>query len=60
MTHAEAATGEYTIRPLTPETWDAFADLEERHNGVWGGCRCTWFHPRVAVTASPTSHHCLR
>ena len=27
-----------------PETWDAFADLAERHNGVWGGCWCTWFH----------------
>jgi GNAT superfamily N-acetyltransferase len=33
-----------TVRPLTPETWDAFADLAERHNGVWGGCWCTWFH----------------
>src|SRR5436189_77132 len=31
-------------RPLTPETWDAFAGLAERHNGVWGGCWCTWFH----------------
>lgn len=33
-----------TVRPLTPETWDAFADLAERHNGVWGGCWCTFFH----------------
>jgi GNAT superfamily N-acetyltransferase len=37
---------EYTVRPLGPETWDAFARLVERHNGVWGGCWCTWFHPR--------------
>jgi hypothetical protein len=36
---------EYTIRPLGPETWDAFARLCEKHNGVWGGCWCTWFHP---------------
>ena len=36
--------GEYTIRPLAPDTWDAFADLAERHNGVWGGCWCTFFH----------------
>jgi len=36
--------GEYTIRPLEPDTWDAFADLAERHNGVWGGCWCTFFH----------------
>ena len=35
---------EYTIRPLCPETWDAFAALAAKHNGVWGGCWCTWFH----------------
>jgi GNAT superfamily N-acetyltransferase len=34
----------HRIEPLTPQTWDAFADLAERHNGVWGGCWCTWFH----------------
>jgi GNAT superfamily N-acetyltransferase len=39
-----AVPGELTVRPLTPKTWDAFADLAERHNGVWGGCWCTWFH----------------
>lgn len=22
----------------------AFEDLGRRHNGVWGGCWCTWFH----------------
>ena len=42
MTEHAAAT--LTVRPLTPETWDAFAGLAERHNGVWGGCWCTWFH----------------
>ena len=36
---------EYTLKPLGPDTWDAFARLVERHNGVWGGCWCTWFHP---------------
>ncbi len=34
----------YRIEPLTPQTWDAFAGLAERHNGVWGGCWCTYFH----------------
>jgi hypothetical protein len=34
----------YRIQPLSQRTWDAFADLAERHNGVWGGCWCTWFH----------------
>ncbi|HEX4471831.1 MAG TPA: GNAT family N-acetyltransferase [Nocardioides sp.] len=32
-----------TVRPLTAETWEAFADLVERHNGVFGGCWCTYF-----------------
>lgn len=35
---------ELTIRALSPETWDAYAALIERHNGVWGGCWCTYFH----------------
>src|SRR6266508_1265164 len=35
---------DYRIEPLTMRTWDAFADLAERHNGVWGGCWCTYFH----------------
>jgi GNAT superfamily N-acetyltransferase len=39
---------EYTIEPLSPATWGAFADLAEKHNGVWGGCWCTWFHPACA------------
>ena len=34
----------YRIDPLTGTTWDAFAALAERHNGVWGGCWCTYFH----------------
>src|SRR3954462_11998052 len=33
----------YSVRVLSPETWDAFAALVERHNGVWSGCWCTWF-----------------
>lgn len=35
---------EHTIEPLTLDTWDAYARLIEKHNGVWGGCWCTWFH----------------
>jgi GNAT superfamily N-acetyltransferase len=44
--------GTYTVRALGPDTWDAFAALAERHNGVWGGCWCTWFHRERAETAS--------
>ena len=36
--------GDYTTKPLSIETWEAFARLVEKHNGVWGGCWCTWFH----------------
>lgn len=35
----------YEIKPLTSETWDAFADLCERNNGGgMGGCWCCYFH----------------
>ncbi|HEU4568592.1 MAG TPA: GNAT family N-acetyltransferase [Marmoricola sp.] len=46
-TAAEASIG-YTIRPLAPDTWQAFARMMERHNGVFGGCWCTWFHTMAA------------
>jgi GNAT superfamily N-acetyltransferase len=34
----------YTIRPLDPSTWDEFAELVERNNGVYGGCWCIAYH----------------
>lgn len=34
----------YVVKPLSTETWPAFARLVERHNGVWGGCWCMGFH----------------
>jgi GNAT superfamily N-acetyltransferase len=34
----------YTTRPLDSSTWDAFAELVERNNGVYGGCWCVAFH----------------
>jgi ribosomal protein S18 acetylase RimI-like enzyme len=36
---------DFAVRALTPETWDAFAALVEKHNGIFGGCWCIWFHP---------------
>ena len=35
---------QYAVKPLDTDTWDAFARLLERHNGVFGGCWCTYFH----------------
>jgi GNAT superfamily N-acetyltransferase len=40
----DTAASELTVRALGADTWDAFVDLVERHNGVFGGCWCTWFH----------------
>lgn len=37
-------TTPYTVRPLDASTWDAFAELMERNNGVFGGCWCIGFH----------------
>jgi GNAT superfamily N-acetyltransferase len=39
-----AARASYTIRPLDASTWDAFADLVERNNGIYGGCWCACNH----------------
>lgn len=39
----------YEIKPLTMDTWPAFAGLVERHNGVWGGCWCMGFHPESVL-----------
>jgi GNAT superfamily N-acetyltransferase len=34
----------YTIRPLDTSTWDSFAELGERNNGIFGGCWCIAYH----------------
>jgi GNAT superfamily N-acetyltransferase len=39
---------EYVVKPLEADTWDGFAAMVERHNGVFGGCWCTWFHTMSA------------
>jgi GNAT superfamily N-acetyltransferase len=34
----------YTVGRLEVETWDAFVDLVERNNGIYGGCWCAPNH----------------
>jgi hypothetical protein len=34
----------YSVKALDESTWDAFAALVERNNGVFGGCWCIGFH----------------
>lgn len=36
------------IVALSADTWDLFEALGTKHNGVWGGCWCTWFTPDCA------------
>jgi GNAT superfamily N-acetyltransferase len=35
-----------SIKALSIETWKGFEQLVQKHNGVWGGCWCTAFHPK--------------
>jgi hypothetical protein len=35
-----------SIKALSIETWEGFEQLVQKHNGVWGGCWCTAFHPK--------------
>lgn len=35
----------YTVSALERSTWEPFAALVERNNGVFGGCWCMGFHP---------------
>ncbi|EDY54806.1 MULTISPECIES: GNAT family N-acetyltransferase [Streptomyces] len=39
--------GPYEVRPLDASTWDAFAELVERNNGIFGGCWCMGYHPKA-------------
>lgn len=34
----------YRIAPLSAESWDAFGELVDRNNGIFGGCWCIGFH----------------
>jgi len=34
----------FRVKPLDKTTWPDFAELAERHRGVWNGCWCLAFH----------------
>jgi hypothetical protein len=34
----------YSAKELTPSTWLDFEKLFAKHNGVWGGCWCMFYH----------------
>ena len=35
----------HQVVALGPDTWDLFAELVERNNGIYGGCWCIGYHP---------------
>jgi GNAT superfamily N-acetyltransferase len=35
----------HTTRALDASTWELFAELVERNNGIFGGCWCIGYHP---------------
>jgi GNAT superfamily N-acetyltransferase len=36
---------QFRVLPLDASTWDLFAELVERNNGIYGGCWCIGYHP---------------
>ena len=38
----------YVVKALDASTWDDFAALVERNNGVFGGCWCIGFHGELS------------
>ena len=45
---------DFTVKALTPETFDDFAALVERNKGMFANCWCTWFHPEDREPDSTT------
>ena len=45
---------DFTIKALTPETFDDFAALVERNGGMFAGCWCTKFHPECTENGQRT------
>jgi len=36
----------YSTKELSPTTWLDFESLFAKHNGVWGGCWCMFYHTK--------------
>ncbi len=42
--HGGKSVARFSVRELGSPTWPDFERMVEKHNGVWGGCWCTFFH----------------
>ncbi len=50
-----------TSKPLSPDTWPAFARLVEKHNGIFGGCWCISFHLEPGETRhGPSAYKAMK
>ena len=47
----------FIVKVLDEATWQDFARLAEKHNGVWGGCWCMAFHPKGAGWGKSAAHN---
>ena len=52
-----ATESSHAIAPLCTATWPAFDALVQRHNGIFGGCWCTYFHPDSAERTQAREDH---
>ena len=51
----------FSVQELGPRTWPDFAQIVEKHNGVWGGCWCvTFHHPTGKGTGSAAGNRALK
>ena len=51
------STTRFQIKELGKETWPDFKRMVEKHNGVWGGCWCTFFHLTLSEAKEWTGKH---
>ena len=49
----DSSSHQFVIGALSPDTWDAFAELVERNNGVFGGCWCMGGYPEGLSRTDP-------
>src|SRR5712691_336109 len=51
------ANARFSVRELGSATWPDFARMVEKHNGVWGGCWCTFFHLTPSLAKQWSGKH---
>ncbi len=44
MKRQRPSSTQFQTKELGKEPWPDFERMVEKHNGVWGGCWCTFFH----------------